>query len=131
MNGYLVDDDYFADCGGGGSGGSGYEAEASISFVDFSQDVTTVVLEFEDLTDMIVCRLNGSVSGTTNFNIELPVENVPEGHYIKILNDGVNGQSSSGISLSPAMGNDEQVKNGYLGNWTFYNGNWYTIYEPD
>ena len=103
--------------------------QTSISYVEFSMEITTVVLEFEDLTDMIVCSSIESIIGNTYINLELPFVNVPDGYSIKILNDGING--SNGVLLSPIMGNDGQVKNGYLGNWTFYNGNWYTIYEPD
>ena len=92
-------------------------------------EITTVELEFEDLTDMIVCSSIEPIIGNTYINLDLPVVNVPDGYSIKILNDGING--SNGVLLSPIMGNDGQVKNGYLGNWTFYNGYWYTIYEPD
>ena len=116
---------------GSSEGDNENDDQISISYVDFSQEETIVELQLEDLTDMIICRLNGNVSPGTNFSLELPTENILTGHSIKILNDGLNGQSSSGLQLSPIMGNDGQVKNGYIGNWTFYNGNWYTIYEPD
>ena len=101
-----------------------------ISYVDFSPTINNVVIEFEDLTEIIVCRLTGGPF-TLDASIELPTENVPEGFSIQILNNGIHGPGGSGIQLSPGSGNDTNVKNGYIGSWTYYDGLWYTIYEKD
>ena len=106
------------------------EELTSISYVDFSQEVTAIQLELDDLTDMIVCRLTDGPF-TLDASIELPTENVPEGFSIQILNNGIHGPGGSGIQLSPGSGNDTKVKNGYIGSWTYYDGLWYTIYEKD
>ena len=139
INGYEVDEDYFVDCGGGGSGASPEAEDSSFDEIPDCLEDTTVWVGFvepncdgwgglveltADLARYITIESSCTPWGGGTLRITLPESAPCNGYVTTVISPEMLFTGSGGIDVcgENVVGNQDVV---YAADFVYWNGGWY------